>query len=754
MARKQKESPQDFLLEIGCEELPADYMPGALDWGDQTSIGLSSSAKRVLLEHGITWGRLQCFGTPRRLVLKAEGVPADVRKEEKGPPAQVAFDAAGKPTRAAEAFAQRHGLKVAQLQIRETPKGKVVYAEYSVSVTKVLSEAIPEIIGGVVFPKTMRWDESGARFARSVRWLVALYGPQVVPARFGLTPAGRITQGTRRTGAKAIAIPSASAYVGLIEKAGIMLEEGRTYGPPDPGGASGVVVSRKPKRADLLERLTAAAKSLRGRLPDESTEEFQWLLDTVTFLAEDPVVQVGSYRAEYLDLPPEVLATAMAKHLKLFSVYAADGEKLLPKFLAVLEGMPGQPGQVMANYERILEARFTDARFFYREDTKGRLEEKAKLLDKVVFHEKLGAVGERLPRLERLMMALARQVKTAPGVNPDVLTREIRRIAQLAKADLVTQMVREFPSLQGTIGSHYARADGEPERVVRGIAEQYKPRTASDPVPATLQGALMSLADRLDTLLGYFGVGLNPTGSADPYGLRRQALGLVRILLSPPPGVSFVGLSIDTVCDEGIQSWGSRLTVPAATLKKQIRAFLTERFEWLVARAEPGDRELIAAVLAAGDDDLAGVGERLEALRRCWGDSRDGRREVLERAAKVAERTARIVQSVKGMDLPDQVNAEAFTDPLEKELWTAWNRVSSRLKEQISRREYEEATRTYSALYPTVHSFFDKVFVMDENLDLRRNRLALLKQIHQGLAEEFADLSKLPLAGVEPSEKD
>lgn len=747
MARVSPGGPSpDFLLEIGCEELPADYMPGALDWDDRGA-GLAFSANRVLTEHGVGRGNLQCFGTPRRLVLRVEGVAAEVRKEEKGPPAQVAFDAAGKPTRAAEAFAQKHGLKVSQLVLKDTPKGKGVFAIYSVPVGKVLTEAVPEIIAGIAFPKTMRWDESGVRFARPVRWIVALYGAQVVPAKFGRTPAGRTTQGTRRSGPKTLSISSASAYLGTMKKAGIILEEGVTVFPPVEGGAVACDQKhlRKPKRAELLGRLTAAAKSLKGRLQEAGAEEFEWLLDTAAFLAEDPVVRAGSFKPEYLDLPPEVLATSMAKHLKLFSVYSADGASLLPKFLGVQEGKPSRPEAVMANVERILEARFTDARFFYREDNKTPLAQKVPLLDKVVFHEKLGLMGEKIPRIEGLMMALARAVKTAPGVNPDILTREIRHIAELAKADLVTQMVREFPSLQGTIGACYARAGGEPEAVVRGIAEQYKPRTATDPVPASLQGALLALADRLDTLIGYFGVGLSPTGSADPYGLRRQALGVVRIILSPPPGVSFIGLSIDTLSDVGLQSWGPRLNVDAKRLKAQLRAFLRERFEWLAGKGGEGEREMTAAVLAAGDDDLAGAAERLKVLRGFWSDGKDGRRRVLEQAAKVAERTARIVKSVKDTPLPERVDAAVLSDPLEKELWAAWSRVSPQLKEQISRGEYEEATRTYSTLYPAVHGFFDKVFVMDENMDLRRNRLALLREIHRGLADGFADLSQLPI---------
>ena len=285
--------------------------------------------------------------------------------------------------------------------------------------------------------------------------------------------------------------------------------------------------------------------------------------------------------------------------------------------------------------------------------------------------------------------------------------------------------------------------------MVTAIAEQYEPRAAGDAVPASPAGAVLSIADRFDTLIGYFGVGMKPTGSADPYGLRRQALGLVRILIEPPKSISFVGLSIDRLSDEGIQSWGARLKTDKTALKKELRSFLSERFEWLASVRGKFTREQIDAVLSADDDDLAGAWERLSVIGRLWGDSR--RKEILIKAAKVAERTGRIVASVKSGNGFGSVNPEILKESSEKKLWEAWNRVAPLVREQVRGRRFEEAVATYGGLYPEVHEFFETVFVMDKDENLRRNRLAFMKEIHQSLAGSFADLSKLPLSGVEPS---
>ncbi len=741
-----REDDKDFLLEIGCEELPADYLPAALDWGAPASMGLSAAANVVFSKNRIVSKRIESFGTPRRLVLKVSGIEPTVFEEIDGPPVAIAFDAQGKPTEAAKGFAKKQGVSISQLKKKETSRGERLVLTRSIPVTKVLETAIPQIIQMVKFPKTMRWDDSGLRFARPIRWLLSLYGSQVVPCALGRLKSVRFTYGPRCFGNKAIAVKDASAYFAILRKLKVDLEEGWPFIPQKGGmGRADPEWGEQPsKRTGLHKLLEKKARSIGGELGDQKTEEFNWLLNTVTFLAEDPVVEVGSFRKEYLDLPPEVLATAMAKHLKLFSVYAPDGKKLLPQFLAILEGAPKNPALVMANVDRIIEARFSDARFFYQEDTKISLAAKVSSLEKVVFHEKLGSVADRIPRLERLSRAIAQQMEFS-----DSLIREIPRLVQLCKADLVTQMVREFPSLQGVIGAHYARHDGESEGVVEGIAQQYQPRTVADTVPHSRLGAIISLADRVDTLVGYFGAGMKPSGSLDPYGLRRLALGLVRILIEPPPGLSFVGLSIDRLFDEGIQSWGSKLKVVATqTLKEELRAFVRERLEWIAFVFEKFDQSHIEAVLAANDDDVAGAWERLKVLRQLWTDQK--KKSLLIKAAKVAERTGRIVKAAKDQNGLGVVNPEVFKEPLEKQLWVRWNELYPTLADQIRRRDYQEAVFTYSTLYSQVHEFFEAVFVMDENPEIRRNRLALMHQIHQSLAGSFADLSKLPLGGIEP----
>ena len=525
-----------------------------------------------------------------------------------------------------------------------------------------------------------------------------------------------------------------------MKRAGIVLERSikpTGYIPlPPPGEWSFLPVEPQPPKAAALRRqLTAAARAAGGRL--DAGEECDWLLTTVSFLAECPVVQVGAFRKDYLTLPAEVLATAMAKHLKAFSLRDGQG-RLLPKFLVVLEGRPTRPAVVLANYERIIEARFTDAQFFWREDTKTPLADKTSQLTGVVFHRLLGTLDDKAVRLATLAHRL--------GVADAALARAIH----LAKADLVTQLVKEYPMLQGVVGADYARHDGEPSAVAQALREQYFPRTATDEVPATPTGAWLSLLDRLDTLTGYFGVGLAPTSSKDPYGLRRQALGFVRILLAPPPGLSFLGVSIDSLIDEGIQSWGSKLTVAPAAIRRDLKAFVRERFVWWL-RGQGIDAAVLEAVLAADAADLAGAKVRCDLLQSWWRARASARGAALVQAAKVAERTSRILASADGAQIPDAVQAEAFTEPAERALWTAWETVRPQVTEALARRQYEAAVRVYSTLAPVVHAFFEQVFVMDERPDVRHNRLALLRQIARALAAQFADITKLPITGMESS---
>jgi glycyl-tRNA synthetase beta chain len=362
-------------------------------------------------------------------------------------------------------------------------------------------------------------------------------------------------------------------------------------------------------------------------------------------------------------------------------------------------------------------------------------------LKQLVFHERLGSVADRTIRLQSLMEALAKQM----GL-PQSQSRFIPTLAQLAKADLVTQMVREFPSLQGIMAAHYARWEGQPEEVVRALAEQYRPRTVNDPIPETVLGALLSLADRLDFLTGLFGMGYIPTSSADPYGLRRQALGVMRILTeSYQHGISFKGLSIDRALESAIESW--RLSGMASSADwsnlKMLKGFLWERFDWLAATKGRMQPEWIKAIRMSRCDDPSDAWHRLTIVQKAWGNP--SQRLILLKAAKVAERTGRMVQAAKDDLQPGEVRPEAMRELVEKRLWDRWTALKPKVLEQIRSGCYWEGIELYSQLYPDIHEFFLKVFVMDEDPHVRKNRLTLMQEIHGTLSEHFADLSVLPL---------
>ena len=724
---------RDFLLEIGCEELPADYLPQALE------ACAGRAAEHLGPERGFVWRTMEVWATPRRLVLIVRGMEPVVRWEKVGPTKAAAYDAQGHPTPAAQGFAKSQGVAVSSLGVKETPKGPCIVAAHTAPVLPKLAEAVPALIGALRFPKQMRWEASGVTFARPIRWLVALYGAQRVPCRVADVTSSLRTAAPRRAAAPWLTVRDSASYFAAMRRVGIQLEQRG---------------STKPKATALHRKLAQAAKRLGGRL-DEG-ESFDWLLTTVTFLAESPVVQAGTFRKAYLTLPPEVLATAMAKYLKVFSLRAAQTSSdrpgltgLLPTFLAVLDGRPARAAVVMANYERILEARFTDAQFFWREDTKTPLAAKAPALKEVVFHQRLGTLDDKTGRLLHAAEAL--------GINDKTLARAIH----LAKADLVTQMVKEFPTLQGLIGAEYARHDREPPAVIQAIREQYAPRTASDPIPASDAGAWLSLLDRADTLTGFFGVGLTPTSSEDPYGLRRQAAGLVRILVEKP-----LALSLDRVLGAALESWGSRLTPPLAVgpsgqrssnappeavtarggadaLRAQLTQFLIERFRWWACDVRRYPRELVEAVLAAETDDLAGARQRLEALHELWRDPRQ-RERVLFTAGKVVERTGRIVASAKEPPA-GPVEPAKFRVPEEQALWTTWTSVKQQTAGLIEQAQFKQATAEYGKLYPPLHQFFEKVFIMDDDPEIRQNRLAMMREIHALYATAVGDLSKLPL---------
>ena len=487
----------ELLLEIGTEEIPARFLPPVMQ-------EMAASLRKRLEQQRIAVGEIVTWATPRRLALVARDLAAGQKvavQEIIGPPKAKAFDAKGSPTPAALGFAKAQGVAVSDLVEVDTPRG--VYLGVSKSAAgrataECLPEILPEFIMGLSFPKSMHWGSLHATFARPIHWVVALFAGQVVPFTLADVTSGAVTYGHRFLGPQAITVQDAASYVAALQKAQVLV---------DPAA----------RRARLETELAQAAAGVGGEVVPNPG-----LLEENIFLVEYPSVVVGSFDRKFLALPDEVLITSMREHQRYFSLRGQDG-KLLPHFIAVNNTLTRNPDVVRQGHQRVLRARLSDAMYFFQVDSKVPLENRVEALKGVMFHSLLGTSYEKMERFRELAAGLARQL--APQ-----LEDKVRRAATLAKADITTEMVGEFPSLQGVMGEKYSLLTGEDPEVATALFSHYLPRHADDILPKDLVGALVGLADRLDTICGFFGVGLNPTGTADPYGLRRHALAIIRIL--------------------------------------------------------------------------------------------------------------------------------------------------------------------------------------------------------------------------------
>ncbi|MDD2901118.1 MAG: glycine--tRNA ligase subunit beta, partial [Syntrophales bacterium] len=487
----------ELLLEIGTEEIPARFIPPAL-------AEMAASFQKLLEQERIASGEISTWGTPRRLTLVARDLAeaqSEASTEIIGPPKAKAFDAAGQPTQAAQGFAKNQGVAVSDLIEVDTPRG--IYLAVSKRTAgrptkERLLELLPSYILGLSFPKSMRWGAESITFARPIHWLLARWGGEVLPFVVGDVTSGGFTRGHRFLAPQDVEVKDAAAYVAALKKAQ-------------------VIVDPVARREHLETELAQAAAKVGGEVVPNPG-----LLEENSFLVEYPSVVCGNFEEKFLALPDEVLITSMREHQRYFSLRGKDGQ-LLPHFIAVNNTLTRNPEVVKKGHERVLRARLSDAMFFYQEDSKTPLEKRVEALKGVVFHSLLGTSYEKMERFRELAAYLARNLA------PD-LEELVRRAAYLSKADIVTEMVGEFPSLQGVMGRQYARLSGEPPAVAEAIFTHYLPRHAGDLLPPDLTGALVSLADRLDTICGCFGVGLIPTGAADPYGLRRHALAVIHIL--------------------------------------------------------------------------------------------------------------------------------------------------------------------------------------------------------------------------------
>lgn len=686
------------MFEIGVEELPASYLA---PYAEQLARLFEAECEQARLAvEGI-----KTAWTPRRLVLYCEKVAErqPVTEEEvKGPPVSVAFQG-GVATRAAEAFAAKVGLPLEQLE-RRPVNGKEYLVARVVRGGGKAQELLPGILAGIVrkmrAPKSMRWDDKPTVFARPIRWLVALYGTRVIAVDVDGLRAGRVTRGHRFLSAGKISIPRADYEV----------YRERLY-------AAHVIVEAGEREREIERQLLA--HGARGDRLDRG------LIRLCANLVEWPSVVRGRFPEEMLELPEVVLVTALKKHQRSFCVYDEDG-KLAAGFLSVANNDLRDEDRIRSGYERVVVARLADARFFWNEDRSKKLAERVEALRKVVFQEKLGSYYEKSERVRELGAYVAEVVGCKE------LVEAVRRAAMLARADLTTAMVFEFPELQGTMGRIYARVvDGEPEEVCAAIEEMYQPRWADDALPATVGGAILSVADKMDTIVGCCAVGLGPTGSADPYALRRQALGALKIMVARG-----WHLALDEVIKKTLAAYG---VGDAAAVTQQVRQLFHGRLETLL-KDEGVRYDVMNAVMVPGWNDATRVVTTAKALMGLL------ETEAFRRACTVVERCHNITREAE--ETPEGVDVGAFCHEWEERLWRAWEGVREELAQA---REAGDVRRGIEVLagefHDTLHEFFEQVLVMDKDERVRRNRLALVRAIRAGVAEQLADLAHIVFEG-------
>ena len=698
----------DLLFEIGTEEIPASYVPPAL-------AQLREIATDSLTHHRIPFGEIETFGTPRRITLSIKDLKTLQESEETevvGPPKRIAYDENGEPTKAAIGFAKTQGVELSALRIVETERGEYIAAsklEKGVAVQEVLQGLLPEWIEALRFPKTMRWEirsgapEAFARFARPIRWLVALLGDEVVGCSYGDAHAGRITYGHRSLHTDPITLTSANlnAYIEALR-------------------AVGVIVCPNDRREVIGKQVRSILKA-ESYVPKIDEE----LLDTVNYLVENPQPIIGKFSESHLEIPPEVLITAMKKHQRYFPMWKNDSE-LAPKFITISNGTDGNFDGVQHGNERVLHARLNDAEFFYKEDQKTSLADKVERLGAVVFHAKLGSLLDKAERLKALVNFIAKEIGVTNPSYTETTVEHVERAAWLCKADLTTQMVIEFPSLQGITGRYYAQNSGEPAPVAIAIAEHYQPLGADTPLPETEIGAILAIADKLDTISGYFGIEERPTGSQDPYSLRRHALGTIRILQDRQ-----LSLSLDAVVEKAI----SLYTVPLSDdTKVSVLNFIKDRLR-VILQAQQYTPDLTDAVLAVGDVNIIDILKRANALAEFRLTPN------FEEVYNALNRVLRILPS----DAPETVDITLLQDDAEKQLYERTTEALPNFKQSIQERDYAKLLTQLATLQPAIDTFFDEVLVMAKEPALRSNRLALLNQIGQNIYA-IADLTKIVIS--------
>lgn len=691
---------ENVILEIGTEEIPAQYMENALK-------DLNRLAKNYLEESRINYKEIKVYGTPRRLVLFIFHInekQEDILQKIKGPAYSIAYNKDSQPQKPALKFAQSQRIDVDDLIVEDTEKGKYIFAlksKIGQPTINILSQIFSKIIKSIQFPKSMRWEEKSLRFIRPIRWILALYGKEIIRFNLNGLDSENITYGHGLLSPKKIRISSTQEYFRKIKKNYVII---------DPKIRENII------RTDIKKII----KEING---EKIINEKQ--LKEVIYLVEYPNAILGKYDKKYLELPKDVLTIVMEKHQKYFPVFK-NKDELLPLFIVIINNSKEYASKIIEGNENVLRARLEDAKFFYQEDQKIPLEKRVDKLKNVIFRENLGSLFDKTKRLELLCDYIADGLQVEPKVKKDLL-----RSAHLCKADLVTETVKEFPELQGIMGKEYAVLSGEREEVAEAIFEHYLPRFSGDRLPVTKSGMILGIADKVDTIIGCFVMGLAPTGSQDPYGLRRQSRGKIAIILK-----NNLEISLKDIIEKSLslykESVSVELKIDENEIVSQILSFLKQRLKNIFL--EDGIRyDVIDAVLAVDSDgDVVDIKNRIKAIEELYN-------QPIFR--KILNSSNRVLNLSKNNE-ETEIDQSLLKEKAELNLYHNYESIYPRTKEFISNKEYKKVFKLLGDLCEPVDEFFDQVLVMDKDNNIRKNRIALIKKIGI-LFNQVADLSKI-----------
>jgi glycyl-tRNA synthetase beta chain len=707
---KSKAQSDLFVFEIGVEEIPSEYLNSALcSW--------KRVLEQLLKDQGITYLKLTCFSTPRRLVLKIENLSKSQEAKSTeviGPAKEIAYDQNGQPTAALLGFLKSQKASLQELYVKETPKGAkiaICLKSKAEGTEKLLPSLLVQSVARIEFPKTMRWNATGFRFVRPIRWILALWNAKLIPLEIADLRSGKTTRGHRFLANRAVVCKNAQDYFTQLKKLHVTLDF-------------------QERQQEVVRQMKAFSKKYNIQIANDAE-----LLEKVTNLVEKPFLISGSFRKNYLRLPSEVLATCMKKNQKIFACYDSKG-KMVERFVGVLNGKRNSLPQIQRDYEDVLESRLRDAEFFYKEDTKTRLEEKVSRLKEIVFLAGVGNVYERTERLQKLSRFLAAELKLQESDQ-----KHAQRAAFLCKADLVAQMVYEFPELQGVMGGEYARHDGEAPEVALAIARHYFPRSLSEDIQKDnrlneFPAVVLAISDKIDALTAAFANGMELSGSEDPYALRRAAGGVVKLVLAYN-----LHFSLGRVIEEAHKLLGSKVKLDATQVVDKLRRVFRDRIQFALNSSQMSQvqQELLKAVLETDVDNLSGVKLRFDQLVKLSEKEPD----LFFQACKVVERTENILKGIKGK-APDAINAQKFVEPIENQLFECLESTAPSIERHFKENRFDLGVEVYGRqFFNLLDEFFAKVMINAEDAEVRSNRQALMNRLNRLITKQCANLAKI-----------